>query len=156
MEEETSNESVERFVFGFTFFLSIFHIFYRLSERAMISSLSFLKSVFLYFRRMQGNQMLLDVAHTIPISLHTLQKCFKNNDFTLFTVCPKCANLYRVEDCIIQQGRRNEFAKCLCVEFPNHPIQRFRSHCSAVLMKSIKISGRPKLIPKKHTSIRVL
>ena len=149
-EGETSNESVERFVFGFTFFLSIFHTFYRLSERAMISLLSFLKSVFLYIGRMQGNQMLLDVAQAIPMSVHTLRKRFKNvNNFTLFTVCPKCANLYRVEDCIIQQGRRNESAKCLYVEFPNHPIQRFRSQCSAVLMKSIKVSGRPKLVPKK-------
>ena len=145
-----SNDLVKQFVFGLTFFLSVFHTFYRLSERAMISLLSFLKSVFYYLGKIQSNQLLLDVALALPKSVYGLQKGFKYaDDMTLFTVCPKCCRLYRVEDCVIRIGNRNESLKCVHVEFPNHPQRSYRSQCGAVLMKSIKVGGKPKLIPKK-------
>ena len=50
--------------------------------------------------------------------------------------------------------------KCLFVEFPNHPLRSHRSKCGAVLMKQVRLQGKPKFIPKKtyiyHSVIKAL
>ena len=54
-------------------FLSFFHLFYRLSERAMRSLLSFFKTTLALLGHICNNQLLLDIAH---FHFHTkLTKC---------------------------------------------------------------------------------
>ena len=63
---------------------SFSHIVYRLSERAIICLLSFLKSMFALVGRMLDNHLLLDVAQTLPKSFYGLHKSFKCEDGLMF------------------------------------------------------------------------
>ena len=116
----------------------------------MVSLLSFIKSVFALLGGILNDQLLLKVAQSLPKSLYGLHKSFKCEDGVKFlTVCPKCSQLYDIEDCVVRSPSGIESRKCLFVEFPNHPLRSHRSKCGAVLMKQVRLQGKPKFIPKK-------
>ena len=148
--ELKASETTSNLLLGITLFLNIFHLCHRLSERAMFALLEFLRSLFAFIAAICHNQILFEIANTLPKSLYTIRKRFRKVDgFTEYVVCPKCSTLYTFAECIIQQGNITDSRRCEHIEFPNHPHSARRSKCNTILMKRVKVNGKSKLVPKK-------
>ena len=145
-----NNHTVQNLLFDIAMFLS-FHIFYKLTERATIALLVFLKTLFNFIGGITSTRLLLELANALPKSLYGIRKYFKRqNDFTEYVVCPKCSQLYILSECIMKNQHGNdESRRCDHVEFPNHPFPHKRNKCNTVLMKQVKVNGRYKLVPRK-------
>ena len=76
-------------------FSSIFHLLYRLSERAITSLLGLFKILFSYLAAITNNQLLLEISITLPKTMHSIQKMLKN-DHVEYVVCTNCCSLYDV------------------------------------------------------------
>ena len=136
---------------GIVLFLNIFHLGYRLSERAIIALMKFLKFLFWHVASICHHQLLLEIAHGIPTSVYKLQRYFRtrNSKYVTYVMCPKCSTLYEVEQCIIRNGTQEESKICDYIKFPNHPHITRRSKCGTVLMKKVKVGSKFKLVPRK-------
>ena len=155
LEDDQSDDfqvshTAKSLLLGISIFLYFFHLFSSLSERAMVTLLSFFRTVFGFIGGICNNPILLELAQSIPKSLHTLRKYFRrDNGCTEYVVCPKCSQLYTISECIMKTGSRVESKRCTYIEFPHHPHQRKRSKCNTVLLKTIQVCGKSKLVPKK-------
>ena len=136
---------------GIILFFNFFHLGYKLSERAIIVLMNFVKTLFIYIATIIQNPLLKKVADNLPSTLYKLKKHFHQScEYDYFVVCPKCFSLYQMEVCIIKiPGHEVQSKVCDHVEFPHHPHSSRRVSCGAVLMKKIKIGEKYKLVPKK-------
>ena len=104
--ELKASETASNLLLGISLFLNIFHLCHQLSERAMLALLEFLRSLFAFIAAICRNQILFEIANTLPKSLYTIRKRFRKVDgFTEYVVCPKCSTLYTFAECIIQRSR---------------------------------------------------
>lgn len=151
-EENTTNNvtpTVEN-MFGISFFLSFFHLFYRVSERGMISLLSFLRMFFSFVGTFFSYPILLELAAGLPRTLYGVRKHFKReSEYHEYAVCSKCSQIYEISDCTVRRQGQFESKRCTYVEYPNHPHQSRRVKCDAVLMKQVKSHGKSMFVPKK-------
>ena len=116
----------------------------------MLALLEFLRRLFAFIATVCHNEILLEIANTLPKSLYTIRKHFRKVDgCTEYVVCPNCSNLYTLAECIIHQGSIAESMKCKHTEFPNHSHSARRSKCNTILMKRVKVNGKSKLVPKR-------
>ena len=102
-------------------FLNFFQLTYRISERAMLTLLAFLKVLISYLATFsQGNSVLKTFAQVIPKSVYSIRKVIaKNKDFvTEYVVCPACDHLYELSDCIISEHGTLKSRLCEFVSFP--------------------------------------
>ena len=137
-------------LFGISFFVYFFHLFYRLSEKGTVALLSFLKNLFRYLAHVSNSPLLMKLSQSLPKSLHSIRNHFRRqHDLVEFVVCPKCSHLYSISECIIRSYGQEESAKCSHIEFPNHPVHSRRSKCGTVLMKRVKVGRSFKLVPRK-------
>ena len=158
---EKSNKGTESLLLGVFLFLNFFQLFYRISERAMIALLGFLKAFLSHLANVSQNPFLSDLASVFPKSLYSIRRMFKRSDDVIeYVVCPSCSTLYLIDECIIKLSNGFESKNCNYVAFPNHPHHSKRSKCGAVLMKKVNIGGKSKLVPKKlfvyHSLIKAL
>ena len=100
-------------------FISFFQLCYRISERGITLLLHFLRAIVLW----KSSTELLTLRDMTPKNVYFLKKiCSSENNFRTYDVCPKCHAFYDQEDCIIRnRGGLLESAKCIFVNYPNHP-----------------------------------
>jgi hypothetical protein len=101
-EEESSMEN-NALIRGICYFLGLFHLIFRLSEKAMVALLAFLRTLFSYIASLRPQLSLLnELAYKLPRSLYGIRKYFKHKDeYIVYVVCPRCKKLYHLPDCII-------------------------------------------------------
>ena len=137
-------------LFGITFFVYFFHLFYRLSEKGTVALLNFLKTLLSFVARVSYTPLLMRLAQTLPKSVQSICKCFRrDHNLEEFVVCPKCSHLYNISECIIRKGGHEESTKCTHVDFLSHPVHSRRAKCDTVLMKRVKVGRSFKLVPRK-------
>lgn len=68
-----------------------------------------------------------------------------------YVVCRSCHTLYdqSLQPLILGTTRNPESAKCLVIEFPNHPQQRFRQPCGTVLLHNVQKKQKLVFKPRK-------
>lgn len=148
-ELQELNSSVSEVVLGISFFLTFYHLLYRLSQRAITNLLGFVRLFLNYLAVLTGQELLLRVANAMPKSMPTVRAAFKLDSFTEYVVCSKCCKLFTLEDCIVNVHDRKESKRCDYIEFPTHPHRSRRNICGEVLLKKIKVGGKIKLVPRK-------
>ena len=148
-EDVVSSSSVNEIVLGVSFFLTYYHLLYRLSESAIGSLLKFIRHLIHFLAVVAGLELLFSLVNALPKSMHTIRSNFKGEKFVEYCVCVKCCKLYLLHDCIINDRGRVESWKCDFVEFPNHPFPSKRVACGELLLKRIKIGTKFKLVPRK-------
>ena len=149
--DQAPSVTAKSLLFGVTLFVYFFHLFYRLSEKATVALLNFLRTLFSFVAGITQNRLMVEIAQSLPRSLCSIRKYFRQDgDIISYVVCPKCSRIYTVSSCIVKCSGRLVSKRCDHVEFPNHPSQSKRqSKCNALLMKTIKVRGKSKLIPRK-------
>lgn len=148
-DDNDSGGLVNEVVFGISFFLTYYHLLYRLSENAIGCLLKFTKLLLNFLALATGLKMLFGIVKALPSSIHTVRNKFKKNNFVEYVVCMKCNKLYLVHDCIVNHHGTEESRHCDFVEFPSHPILLKRVPCGELLLKKIKIGKKIKLVPRK-------
>ena len=58
------------------------------------------------------------------------RNCYK---LKIYAVCPKCNKLHKTAEIL-------EDNKCKFVEFPKHPMKKYRAECGAELLKNIPVT----------------
>ncbi len=99
----------------------------------------------MYLATLCQENVIKSLAGIIPKSLYSIHRTFNNDHDGVveYVVCSKCYYLRKQSQCItIQQ-------KCDFVEFPRHPHASRRSKCDTILMKSVRIGTKSKLVPRK-------
>jgi len=146
------NQTVRNVLFGVSLFLNFFQLTYRVSERAMTTLLTFLRTLITYLATAsQGNLILNALAQALPKSLYSIRKLVARyqGGVSEYAVCPVCHTLYALSDCIITENGMKKSKHCDFVAFPNHPHRSRRSKCNTALMKQVRVGGKTKLVPKK-------
>lgn len=128
-EEVKKSDSVNEVVFGISFFLTYFHLVYRLPDLAIGVLLKFIRTLIHFLAVFTGLDLLFGVSQALPKSMHTIKKSFKNNSYTEYVVCPKCYKLFLYQDCLINNHGKVESKKCDYVEFQNHSLLSKRAPC---------------------------
>ena len=64
-------------LFGISFFVYFFHLFYRLSEKGTIALLSFLKNLFVFLARVCNSPLLMNLSQSLPKSVQSIRKHFR-------------------------------------------------------------------------------
>ena len=125
--------------------MNFFQLFYKVSERAILALLFFLRSVDILWPS--------TFAQLLPRSLQSIKKAFRiylpRQKSVEYVVCPKCNSLYLYEHCITGQSGREESRLCDFVEYPNHTQISRRSKCNTPLLKKIIVGKGSKLVPRK-------
>lgn len=148
-ELQRGDSSVSEVVMGISFFLTFYHLVYRLSQRAVTNLLGFIRLLLHYLAVVTGQDLLFGIANAMPKSMLTVQTAFKESNFTEYVVCPKCCKLFTLSDCIVKIRGKTESKRCDNIEFPNHPHHSRRTACNELLLKEIKVGKRIKLVPRK-------
>ena len=149
-EDNEVTDEASSMLNGISIFLNLLHLCYMLPERAMLSLLRFMATLFIYIAHICKSPVLQEVASTIPKSLYGIHKCFTTNSRLLeYAICPKCCTLYKRSDCITTENGIPVSKQCEHVEFPDHSQRSRRTKCNAVLLKKIKVSNKDKLVPQK-------
>lgn len=146
------NQTVRNVLFGVSLFLNFFQLTYRVSERAMTTLLTFLRTLITYLATAsQGNLILNALAQALPKSLYSIRKLVARyqGGVSEYAVCQVCHTLYALSDCIITENGMKKSKHCDFVAFPNHPHRSRRSKCNTALMKQVRVGGKTKLVPKK-------
>lgn len=149
--QEESSIDGNTLIRGISYFLGLFHLTFRLSEKAMVALLAFLRTIFAYLASLRPQLSLLnELACKLPRSLYGIRKYFKHKDeYIVYVVCPRCKKLYHLHDCITNVLGQQETKLCDHVEFPHHRHSNQRAPCNTPLMKRVKIGGKFKLVPRK-------
>ena len=155
--QQVANQEV---VFGICIFLNFFQLFFRISERAVLALMNFLRALLTFLASVSLN--LKEVASLLPHSTRSIRKFLKgySDGCVEYVVCTKCHNLYLYSDCIVQRNGSSESKRCTYVKYPNHPHSNKKNKCDNILMKRIKVGGKSKLVPRKtyvyHSIIQAL
>ena len=66
------------------------------------------------------------------------------DDFIKYVCCPQCNSIYKYQNAVYTDKDNIMRSKsCSFIPFPNHPQERFRSPCGAIMMKSVcSIDGK--------------
>lgn len=104
--ESTKTNSV---VVGICRFLNFFQLFHKVSERAILALLLFLRTLFSFVG-------FNEIALLLPKSLSSIRGVLKSkcqqSRVLEYVVCPKCNSLYLLEHCIIQHNGMEESRVC--------------------------------------------
>jgi hypothetical protein len=133
-------------------FISMFHLAFRLPEKAIVTLLAFLRILFSYLASLCQplSSLLSDLATSLPRSVYGIRKYLKHSDeYIVYVVCPRCAKLYHLRDCIINVRGNQESKRCDHIEYPHHRYSNKRVACNTSLTKQVKIGGKFKLVPRK-------
>ena len=74
----------------------------------------------------------------------------EGDSFVKYATCSTCQKIYTIDDCI-EKLPNGKFVskKCDHIEFPHHPMTRYRKPCGTVLMKNVRYSnGTEHLCPR--------
>lgn len=133
-------------------FLLKLRVVYNISDRAIILLLRFFKFLLLM---VGGTFCIPDLNEGIYFP-QSLRGCYSYLDLATtpyreHIVCPTCHLLYdtNVQSLILGTARRQTSDKCSFVEFPNHPQERFRLPCNAILLNQVpkkKITFKPRRV----------
>ena len=134
-------------VLGICVFINFFQLFYKVSERAILALLVFLRTLLSLI--VQLNVVAELISKSLQTIKHALRSKFGQNSVTEYVVCPKCNSLYMLQDCIIRQNGREESWLCEYVMYSRHPQISRRSKCYAQLLKRISTAKGSKLVPRK-------
>ncbi len=73
--------------------------------------------------------------HNFPSSSHNAKKLLQiEKNAKTYAVCPKCNKLHKTAEI-------SEDNKCKFVEFPKHPMKKYRVECGAELLKNIPVTN---------------
>lgn len=119
---------------GICFFLNFFQLFYKISEKAILALLAFLRILFSFLGRI--SPPLRDLSSLLPRSLYSIRKMLREDDDGLITyvVCPTCSTLYLLNECTIRQNGQDESKLCEFVRY-HHPHTSRRNKCNTALLK---------------------
>ena len=98
------------------------------------------------------NKEVENSSEFVPANLKSLHKSLGNldNDYLIYTVCPKCDSIYAYDDCILMRANgKNESKTCRHVSYPRHPHLSRRTACGTTLLKKIKTKSGYCLKPYK-------
>ena len=146
-DEETAHTDFneKKVVLGICLFLNFFQVFYKVSERAILALILFLKTLMSFFG-------LDGIAALLPKPLHSVKKALRNfqqQSVVDYVVCPKCNSLYLIEHCIVGCKGREESRLCEYVEYPRHTQLSRRNKCNTPLLKRVLFGKGGKLVPRK-------
>ena len=80
-EDVVSSSSVNEIVLGVSFFLTYYHLLYRLSESAIRSLLKFIRHLIHFLAVVTGLELLFSLVNSLPKSMHTIRSNFKGEKF---------------------------------------------------------------------------
>ena len=140
-------------------FLSFFQLCYKVSERGISLLLAFIRSLLSWLGTFPQSAHILQLRDLIPKNVYFLRKIFGcNSALRMYAVCPKCSAVYELKDCIVKhRNGLEESAKCIYVQYPNHPHISRHEKCNTILLKRVKCGSSYKLRPRKvyvYNSIR--
>lgn len=146
-----ANHSTSTIIRAISIFISMFHLTFRLPEKAIVTLLAFLRTLFSYLASLcQPLSLLAELATSLPRSVCGIRKYLKHSDeYVVYVVCPRCAKLYHLQDCIINFRGNQESKRCDHIEYPHHRHSNKRTACNTILLKRVKIGGKFKLVPRK-------
>jgi hypothetical protein len=89
-----------------------------------------------------------------PSSSYSAKKLLRIDKATkTYAVCPKCNNLYKIGEILGQNEQVTEASpglKCSRVEFPKHPMKKYREVCGEELLKNVPVNNgyikRPRIV----------
>lgn len=147
VEDDTSDSESQqpqsRIVLFLVTFLLKFQLVHKISDRAILLLLKFIK----YLIEIIGkslNTAALQNIHT-PASIQGCHSLVGSTHmpFKEYVVCPTCHMLFDPKVHPLTEGTTNnkKSVKCKYVKFPNHPQARFRMPCDTILLYTIKKRG---------------
>ena len=135
-------------------FLVLFQLTFRLSEKAIITLLAFLRALFSFLASLCQASLLAELAINLPRSVYGIRRYLKHtNEYIMYVVCTK---LYHIHDCILNVRGHQESRLCDHIEFTHHPHANQRAKCNTTLMKKVKLGGSINLFQEKHLYIVAL
>lgn len=141
-------------------FLLLWQAMFKVADRAILILLKFIKGFLKYIGELCQLETLIEFAKSLPETMYSIHKSLglKNDNFVKYVVCPKCKNVYNMDDCVIRKLNGNVVsAKCSYVGFPRHPHPHRRRPCGTILMKSMRShTGKKFLHPKEIYCYRKL
>lgn len=149
--EQSSSIQPANPVWQFLFLLLFWQSLFRVSNAALSSLLSLLKSII----RMLGTafqfRSLVDFSAQLPQTLHGAYSCvgMARDDFIEYVVCPDCHSVYEYKDCFDTVAGVKVSKECCHVSYPNHPQSTRRQKCGAHLLKRVKSGRGHNLVPFK-------
>ena len=145
---------------GIALFLTKLQLTFKISERAMSALLIFLGTIFSFLSNIIKHPLLIELHHILPKTMWKIKNVtgMRAEGIIDYVVCSKCHSLYSMADCSVMKNNKRVFIYKLCthIEYPNHLHHSGRLKCNTPLMKQVKISGKPKLGPKKFVNIIAL
>ena len=150
-ENQPDNSEERDALYGISVFLNFIHLTFRLSERAMLTLILFIKILFKYISSLIGGNKQVDgLIKIFPKSLYGIRKLIPGDyELTEYVVCPKCYCLYSPSECIIEVRRALTSKQCDYVSFPNHKHISRHTKCGTTLMKQVRVGKKTKLVPRK-------
>ena len=148
-EDVLQTNSVQSIVFGLSFFLNLFQLIFRVSERAIYALLDFLRILITHLSALSPtNPLLWQLSISLPKSLASIRIFIKHDSSTSeYVVCPLCCKLCNLSDCVIRCGSAEVSLKCTHIEYPNHPHHSRRQKCNTPLLKKVHVGKIMKLVP---------
>ena len=132
----TRSELVPPTVRSLTLALMLWQFLFNISDAALSVLLLCLYHFLKVLHTLSGNNLLGEWLVHFPSSLKRMHGSVIGDEikFINYVVCRKCDSLYDHDDCIEKIGSKLSSKCCRYVEFPNHPMQRFRKECGTPLM----------------------
>lgn len=150
-DEDVEDTSWTSLQYILSAFISLFQLSFHISDRAIAYLLAFLSALFSHLSSETNSPShIQNFCNNCPKTLYSARKVLKlKRSVEKYVVCPRCHHLYKESDCIsIVQGKHTS-CECEFVKFPHHPHAVRRKKCGVSLMKTVKISQKCKLVPKK-------
>ena len=147
----TSSYSIKKILSVIIVFLLKLRIAFNVPDRAIIVLLRFFKYLLMIGTAFNVPDLKSEVY--LPRSIHGCYSFLdlSESPFKEFIVCPSCNMLYgsAIHRLIHGTSSQRQSAKCSFTEFPNHPQQRFRLPCGAVLLNQVQRRNQISFKPRK-------
>lgn len=154
-ENESEKQSVDiqggyqNYVIAVLKILLVWQVVHYVSDAAFSVLLFLLRSLFYVFSF--SSDLAKSFYQSFPVTMYQLHKyiSFEKDDFEKYVVCPKCHCLYEFQDCCHLVEGIQTSKLCSNVVMPNHVMSHYRRPCGELLLKSINVGGKKKLIARK-------
>lgn len=142
-QERNEHPQASNLVMWIIAFLSFLQASYHLSNAVTGILVLFLKTLFGVLGQFCSVSM--KMAELLPGSLYSLHKFtqLSATPFRRYVVCKKCHQIYHFQRCV-DVGYKSK--RCSYVAFPNHPHACRQAPCNVLLLKTVELQSRNKLL----------
>jgi len=136
IQEETATRLIPWQLRTLLIFLFLWQFSFSISNAGIIALLYFLHR-FLPLLSTRQDTLMQNIINFFPRSLNAALKLIglDTDEFSQFTVCPKCSSVFNENDGYIINGNENVPKQCPFVKMPHHPQMSRRAPCGFYLTK---------------------